>query len=135
MDHGKRTCRKRRRKKRIPEILESRKDAKDIEAYRGGFGTGSTKEGRIGKKRTTTGKGCKVDRKQIGNSPIWEDGNKQNSGMAGMERAEEMGEQSGMQVAPKGTLGKQARPGGNHHKIKNDGERSEKWIFGTGTQE
>ena len=72
------------------EILESRKDAKDIEAYRGGFGTGSTKEGRIGKKRTTTGKGCKVDRKQIGNSPIWKDENNQNNGTAGMECAEDM---------------------------------------------
>ena len=41
------------------EILESRKDAKDIEAYRGGFGTGSTKEGRIGKKERQQEKDAK----------------------------------------------------------------------------
>ena len=45
------------------------------------------------------------------------------------------GEHSGMQVTPKGTLRKQARPEGNQHKIKNDGERGEKKIIGTGTQE
>ena len=76
-----------------------------------------------------------MDRKQQGNRPIWEDGNKHHSGMAGMERAEKVGEQSGMLVVPEGTPGKQARPGGNLHKIKNGGERSEKRIFGNGTQE
>ena len=37
--------------KRNPEISERRKDVKGKEVYRDGFGTGSTKDGKAGKKK------------------------------------------------------------------------------------